>query len=187
MQKIFENNVDFENVYVTHFSKLKRFAQEYVISEADAENIVQDVFLELWEKRNVLSMPVNLNAFLFTSTKNKCIDHLRHKLIVRETNNKLLEEQQLKMKMKFDSLEAFDQNLLTDNDIEEILNKAINSLPENCRQIFIKSRLEGKKQKQIAEEMNISINTVETQMGIAYKKLKIELKDYLPLLFFLVI
>jgi len=183
---MFENN-DFGKVYVAHFSKMKRFAQEYVSSEEDAENIVQDVFLELWEKRAVLSMPVNLMAFLFTATKNRCVDHLRHKTVVRETADKLMEEQRLLLKMKFDSLEAFDQNFLTDSDIEEILNKAIEALPEKCRQIFIKSRIEGKKQKEIAAELNVSINTVETQMGIAYKKLRDELKDYLPLLFFLLI
>ena len=180
-------NVDFKNVYVTHYSKMKRFAQEYVISEADAENIVQDVFLELWEKREVLSMPVNLMAFLFTATKNRCIDHLRHRVVIRETTNKLMEEQQLILKMKFDSLEAFDQDFLTENDIEDILKKAIDSLPEKCREIFIKRRIEGKKQKDVAAELNISTNTVETQMGIAYKKLREELKDYLPLLFFLLI
>lgn len=60
----------------------------------------------------------------------------------------------------------------------------INSLPEKCREIFIKSKIEGKKQKDIAVEMNISLKTVENQMNIAYKKLKSELKDYLPLLLF---
>jgi len=82
-------------------------------------------------------------------------------------------------------LEAFRQDFLTENDIEDILNKAIDSLPEKCRQIFIKSRIEGKKQKEIAAELNVSVNTVETQMGIAYKKLREELKEYLPLLIFL--
>ena len=61
----------------------------------------------------------------------------------------------------------------------------MNSLPGKCREIFLKSKIEGKKQKEIAEEMNISINTVETQMGIAYKKLRSELKDYFPLFVFL--
>ena len=180
-------NIDFEKIYVAHFSKMKRFAWEYVVSEADAENIVQDVFVELWDKRAVLSMPVNMMAFLFTATKNRCIDHLRHKMFVREATNKLMEEEQLRLKMKFDSLEAFDQNFLTENDIEDILNKAIDALPEKCREIFIKSRIEGKKQKEIADELKISIHTVETQMGIAYKKLRAGLKDYLPLLFFLLI
>ena len=66
-----------------------------------------------------------------------------------------------------------------------IVNSILNGLSERCREIFLKSKIEGKKQKEIAEEMNISINTVETQMGIAYKKLRNELKDYFPLFIFL--
>ena len=61
----------------------------------------------------------------------------------------------------------------------------IDSLPEKCREIFIKSKIEGKRQKDIATELNISLKTVENQMAIAYKKIKGELKDYLPLLLFL--
>ena len=178
-------NIAFEEVYVSHFSKMKRFAKEYVLSEQDAENIVQDVFLELWEKRSVLSMPVNLMAFLFTATKNRCIDYLRHKVVVRDTGIKLREEHRLLLKMKFESLAAFEEDVLTENDIETVLSKAIDSLPDKCRQIFIKSRIEGKKQKEIAVELEISIHTIEKQMAIAYKKLREELKNYLPLLFFL--
>lgn len=178
-------NIDFEKIYIAHFSKMKRFAKEYVLSGEDAENIVQDVFLELWEKREVLTMPVNLIAFLFTATRNRCVDYLRHKMMVRKATDKLQEEQLLILKMKFESLEAFDQDIPAENDLEAVLKKAIDSLPGKCREIFIKSRIEGKKQKEIATEMDISIHTIETQMGIAYKKLRAELKNYLPLLMFL--
>lgn len=76
-------------------------------------------------------------------------------------------------------------DILEEKSIEQILSKAIDALPEKCREIFIKNKIEGKKQKEIAMELNISVNTVETQMGIAYKKLKTELKDYFPLFLFL--
>jgi len=88
-------NIDFERVYVEHFSKMKRFAQAYVLAEDIAENIVQDVFLELWEKREVLTMPVNITAFLFTATRNRCIDHLRHSIMVRKTTNQLCENKNI--------------------------------------------------------------------------------------------
>jgi RNA polymerase sigma-70 factor (ECF subfamily) len=92
------------------------------------------------------------------------------------------------MQMKFDSLEAFDQDLLSsETSIGDLIIKAIDSLPPKCREIFLKSKLEGKKQKEIAREMNLSVNTVETQMGIAYAKLKRELKNYLLLLMFMFI
>ena len=87
--------------------------------------------------------------------------------------------------MNLDSLEAFDNKLFSDQDIEKIINRALDSLPEKCRTIFFMSKIEGKKQKEIAQELNISINTVGTQIGIAYKKLRTELKDYLPIMLFL--
>ena len=94
-------------------------------------------------------------------------------------------EYQATLRMKLASLELFDQSLLSEQDIERIITEVVDSLPEKCREIFIKSKIEGKKQKDIAAELNISLKTVENQMAIAYKKIKSELKDYLPLLIFL--
>ena len=175
----------FEDIYLSYFSKMKYFAKEYVISEDDAENIVQDVFVELWENKEMLNMHMNLIAYLFTTIKNKCLNHLRHKLVVQETASKLQEEYTISLRMNLDSLEAFDNNLFSDQDIEKIISRALDTLSEKCRTIFIMSKIEGKKQKEIAQELNISINTIETQMGIAYKKLRIELKDYFPILLFI--
>ena len=175
----------FEDIYLSYFSKMKYFAKEYVISEEDAENIVQDVFVELWENKKMLNMHMNLIAYLFTTIKNKCLNHLRHKLVVQETASKLQEEYTISLRMNLDSLEAFDNNLFSDQDIEKIISRALDTLSEKCRTIFIMSKIEGKKQKEIAQELNISINTIETQMGIAYKKLRIELKDYFPILLFI--
>ncbi len=175
----------FEDIYLSYFSKMKYFAKEYVISEEDAENIVQDVFVELWENKEMLNMHMNLIAYLFTTIKNKCLNHLRHKLVVQETASKLQEEYTISLRMNLDSLEAFDNNLFSDQDIEKIISRALDTLSEKCRTIFIMSKIEGKKQKEKAQELNISINTIETQMGIAYKKLRIELKDYFPILLFI--
>lgn len=176
----------FEEIYVSWFSRMKYFALEYVVSEEDAENIVQDVFTELWERKEILAYDhVNLTALLFTSVKNRCIDLLRHRVVVQEATNRMQEEYQITLRMKLASLELFDQTILSEQDIERIITEVIDSLPEKCREIFIKSKIEGKKQKEIAEELNISIKTVENQMAIAYKKIKSELKDYLPLLLFL--
>ncbi|GBU07589.1 DNA-directed RNA polymerase sigma-70 factor [Bacteroidales bacterium] len=176
---------DYERVYINYFAKLKRFAKEYVISEAEAENIVHDVFLELWEKKEALNFPINLVAFLFTAIKNRSMDYLKHEMLVRQTSKYLKEEQNMILQMKFESLEAFDQNIADENALEALIQKAIDTLPEKCKEIFVMSKIEGKKHKEIALELNISINTIESQMGLAYKKLRVELKDYLPLLFFL--
>ncbi len=175
----------FEEIYVSYFSRMKCFAQEYVLSEEDAENIVQDIFTELWENKKYLTYSINLVSFLFTSIKNRCIDHLRHEIVKKEAMSKIQEEFQITLRVKLASLELFEEFLLKEQDIEQIITDAINSLPEKCREIFIKSKIERKKQKEIASELNISIKTVEAQMNIAHKKLKLKLKHYLPLLLFL--
>ena len=186
----------FENIYLSYFPKMKRFAQEYVISEQDAENIVQDMFAELWEKREMFTCQTiriaylfdneyMAKGFLYKTLRNKCLNHLRHKTIALETINNMQEEYNMTLRMNLDSLEAFEQHIFSDQDIEDLINRALDSLPTKCKEIFIMNKLEGKKQEQIATELNLSTNTVRNQISIAYKKLRNELKDYLPLWLFL--
>ena len=104
---------------------------------------------------------------------------------MQRAETEMVEEYQLSLRLNCSALEAFDTDLSRPDDVERIIMKAINSLPEKCREIFIKNKIEGKKQKEIALELNISINTIESQMAIAYKKLRVELKDVLQLFVFL--
>lgn len=177
--------VDFEQFYITWYSRAKYFAREYVHSESDAENIIQDVFLHLYERRDLMDAYTNLAAYLFTSIKNRCLDYLRKWVLEQETAQGVQDEFEMELRMKYDSLEIFNTQFSDETDIGELLDNALQKLPERCRNIFIMNKLEGKKQKEIAEELNLSINTVESQMGIAYKKLREELKDCLPLFIFL--
>jgi len=177
--------IDFETFYITWYSRAKYFAREYVLSEAEAENVVQDVFLHLYERWNLLDENIKLVAYFFTAIKNRCIDYLRKQMQEFQTANELQSEFELAIRMKYDSLEIFEADFLNEESLENQLKCALQKLPDRCREIFIMNKLEGKKQKQIAEELQITVNTVETQMGIAYKKLREELKDYLPLFLFL--
>ena len=176
-----------KDIYVSNYSRMKRFAQQYVIREEDAENIVQDIFFNFWEKQLEFSSFSNLNGYLFSVLKNRCIDFLRRKNLERSAMSTIQDEYLLELKLKFESLEILDNKLINESHIDTIVQKAIYCLPEKCREIFIMNKLEGKKQKAIAKELNISIHTVESQMAIAYKKLKYLLKDYIPLFIFLFI
>ena len=178
-------DIRFKYVYTEYYPKLKRFAQEYVLAEEDAENIVHDVFTDLWERWSMLSSHNNLLAFLFLSVKNKCIDFLRRKTISQQIGDKIKEEYLLTLSANLHALDSFDDELSSEEKIQTLVKKAINSLPDKCREIFLMSKIEGKKQKEIANELNISIKTVEAQISIAYKKLRIELKDFFPLFLFL--
>ena len=174
----------FEDFYITWYSRAKRFAREYV-GEVEAEDVVQDVFIHLYERRDLLDAYTNLTAYLFTAVKNKCLDVLHCQVAEREKMASMQEERDLEIRMSLDSLEALDVRFPDEVSIEERLEQALAALPEKCRMIFVMNKLEGKKQYQIAEELNISVNTVETQMAVAYKKLRQELKDCLPLMAFI--
>lgn len=177
--------MDFEKFYITWYSRAKRFAVEYVSSESDAENIVQDVFVRIYERREWLGDAVSPVSFLLASVKNKCLDFLRRKTAEQSAADAIRNEMYMERRMKMDSLEAFDTDFSDESEIMELLRQALDKLPERCRRIFIMSKLEGKRQREIAQELHISVNTVESQMAIAYCKLRQELKSRLPILFLL--
>ena len=153
--------MNFSELYLTYYSKLVRFAKEFVIQEEDAENISQYVFIILWENRDFIEHIDNMNAYLFRLVRNKCLDYLKHKVF----EQRYVESVQT----------SYEVDVVEDNDTEILIRAAINSLPKRCRDIFLLSRVEGLKYKEISEQLGISVNTVECQMGIALKKLRIKL------------
>lgn len=177
----------FKEVYVSSYSRMKRFAQQYVIQEEDAENIVQDIFYEIWEKQLDLASFTNPKGYLYSVLKNRCIDFLRTRNLEQQVASKLQDEHVQELRLKLQSLEALENAFLTHPNIDELVAEAIMMLPERCKQIFLMNKFEGKRQKEIAKELEISIHTVENQMAIAYKKLKAVLKNhFLHFLFFFI-
>lgn len=174
-------DADFDRIYTIYFPKLVRFSKTYLLFQEDAENIVQDIFLKLWENNDLISFTGNINAYLFTIVKNRCIDFLRKEYQVDNRNCSLSEVERKELEFKLYSLQQFDENNFSLAEIENIIHQAVDSLPPRCREIFLLSRMEGLKHKEIAERLDISVNTVEGQINIALRKLKVALKDYLPL------
>lgn len=180
------NKRDFTDLYITYYTKLLRFAGEYVLSVEDGENIVQDVFLKLWEKQELLPLVENINAYLFKLIRNRCLDHLKHQLSVEKYTKNAQDAFQVELSLKLQSLDQLDENIFKDENIEKVIMDAIHTLPDRCQEIFILSKIEGLKYKEISERLGISVNTVENQIGIALKKLRLKLKHYLPLLFLII-
>ena len=173
---------DFVKLYKLYYPKMFAFAKNYVPANEDAENIVQDVFLILWERKEEIEISFTLTTYLFTLVKNRCLNFLRLKLIEEEYNSQMKEE----LGFKLYALETFNYSYQSEEELQEVIRRALDTLPERCREVFIKSRIEGLKYKEISDELGISVNTVENQMVTALKKLRVALKDYLPLLLFLV-
>ena len=171
------NKYNFEEIYLKYFPRLLRFAQEYVLNKEDAENIIQDVFMTLWERGDDLKIHISLVSYLFILIKNRCIDHLRRKKHPEAGKKQMQENFTYEQQMKLYSLEALDHILISDSELEQIIAGAIDSLPPRCREIFILHKIEGKKYLEIAHKLDISVSTVENQMGIALRKLREQLKD----------
>ena len=172
--------MNFSELYLIYYPKLVRFAKEFVMLEEDAENITQDVFTDLWEKREAMDHIENMNAYLFRLVRNKCLDYLKHKVFEQKYVENIRMAFEIELNLKFQSLDRSDVSAISEeNETKKLVQAAINSLPKKCRDIFLLSRMEGLKYREISERLGISVNTVECQMGIALKKLRMKLNTYL--------
>lgn len=170
-----------EQLFTANHKALCNVAYKIVRDRSSAEDIVQDVFLKLWRKRDEIKIESTLKGYLFKAVANAALNELqRAKKIQFKDELKELEQPAVETPAQEDNPQV----------LEKRLSDALNSLPPRCRAIFILSRYENLKYKEIAEQLNISVKTVEAQMGIALEKLRTELKPYitrehLTILFFL--
>ena len=155
-------NFYFEELYIP----LCQFAQKFVNDHNIAEDIVQDNFVYLWEKWGRLSKIESIKAYMFVAVKNRSLTYLRKKYI-KNTLHQIDDYQDLII----DNQQPTALELLECRDLEAILEKALNQLPERCRIIFAMKRFAGKSNKEIAKDLDISQKTVEAQMTIAIRKL----------------
>ncbi|WP_281986269.1 RNA polymerase sigma-70 factor [Aquimarina aggregata] len=177
IKKINEGNEEaFKIVFELYYSKLLYLAQSYISNREDAEEIIQDVFLKAWKKRKKITS--NINGYLFKITKNSCLDYLRskkHKL--SRTNNMV----QLEAFLNHNALSDKDTSTILEKELELRIQASISLLPEKCQEVFVKSRIEGLKNKEISNELDISIKTVENHMSKAIRHMRFHLKEFLSL------
>ncbi|TKG94915.1 RNA polymerase sigma-70 factor [Puteibacter caeruleilacunae] len=173
----------FEMVFSSYFPRLVYFTKEYLPDEETARNIVHDTFLSLWNERAKLQDNTNLNAWLFTVARNKSLKYLRHLQVEKKFKEYSLIQQQ-EIQANQIALSHTDTSELTFQEIQQKIEQTMAQLPEQCRKIFQLSRFEDKKNKEIAEELEISIKTVEAQITKALKLFRINLQEYLPIIFF---
>lgn len=122
----------------------------------------------------------------FYSYQNRCLNFLKHQSYIQAKTCSLKADEELESQLNLYALEQFDEAVSSISEVENLLSQTMQKLPERCREIFLLSRIEGLKYKEIAERLDISVNTVENQISIALRKLRSELKEYLPLLVFII-
>ena len=172
----------FEKVYRYFYPRLLYFAKQYIHDIEASKNIVQDVFTELWDRRNTLKEETNLNAWLFTVTKNKSLKIIRH-LKSQQNYDSYFKARQLDVNYK--ALNDFDTSNFVFEELQVQINIALEKLSPACRKVFEMCRFEDRKNREIAEELNLSIKTVEAHISKALRSLKADLKDYLPIFYIL--
>ena len=167
----------FELLFRFYYPGLTVYARQFVADAEQAEEIVQDFFVRFWEKHQSVRPSASLKSYFFSSVKNSSLNLLKHQ--------KVKDEYMLEMKALTKEHLLYNQDLYIASELQEKITSAVNLLPERCREIFVLSRINGMKNEEIAQQLDISKRTVETQISKALKILKAELKDYMGLLILL--
>ncbi len=172
------NEANFEILFRSHFSGLCYFAQKYVKDFETAKEIVQDAFLSLWEKRDTIDMEKPVKSYLATIIHNKCTNHLRDN---RKFDQNILNIENLLEVPEYDGADS-----MVENELKERIDASIAELPEKCREIFVMNRYENLKYQEIADKLQISVKTVETQMSKALQHMRIRLAEYITVFVMLI-
>ncbi len=172
----------FNFIYTEYHHKFIRFAFSYVHNREVAEDIVTECMIYYWERRIKLKEVENVPLYILVSIKNKCLDFLKRQQTWENVSDQLLSNSQWELKMRISNLEACNPEALFTKEVQEILNKALQKLPEKSRHIFEMSRNEGKTNQAIANEIGLSLKSIEFHISKVLKVLRDDLKDYMPLL-----
>ena len=173
------SETEFEHVFKSHFKALHAYACTILKEETTAEEIVQQVFFKLWERKDQLEITQSLKAYLYRSVYNECLNHLKHQKVRQAHKSHTLHTSS-------EATEGVTKTLYA-RELETKIGEALQELPEQCRTIFQMSRFENLKYREIAAQLNLSIKTIENQMGKALKIMRTQLMEYLPMVIFMAI
>lgn len=165
-------------LFRSHFTGLCFFAQKYVKDFEIAKEIVQDAFLSLWEKRETIDMERPVKSYLTMIIHNKSTNYLR--------DNRKFDKFILDIEKLVDIPEYENSDSLVEDELKLKIDIAIKDLPEKCREIFVMNRYENLKYQEIADKLQISVKTVETQMSKALQHMRVRLAEYISLILALV-
>ncbi|HJP85932.1 MAG TPA: RNA polymerase sigma-70 factor [Gemmatimonadaceae bacterium] len=163
----------FDSVFRDNYAHLVRMAESIVRERALAEEIAQDVMLELWRRRETIEVEQSFRAYLLRSTRNRALNHVRHqRIVMREATIAAAAAESARAQS------AEDEMVVTE--LERAVRSAIDALPERTREVFQLSRDRGLKYSEIAVVLGISVKTVEKRMGQALAELRERLAQWLP-------
>jgi RNA polymerase sigma-70 factor (ECF subfamily) len=163
----------FESLFHKYYASLCLFSFHFLHDREAAEEAVQEVFMKIWLKRKQLNIGASVKNYLFYSVRNQCLNRMQHERV----------EKRYALQVQAEVPDEQDPDrYFMEVGLFKKIEEGIAMLPEKRREIFRLSREEGLKYQEIAFRLNISLKTVEAQMGLALKQLRKELKDYSDLL-----
>lgn len=157
----------FESLFRSTYTSLVNYARTILKDQDTAEEIVQDLFYVLWRDRKKINIITSLKGYLFRAVYNKSMHYLEHQKVIKRHAGKAATG------VSIDTVDPVE--VMKYNELHEKIGKIIGKLPERCAKIFCMSRFEGLKYAEIAEELSISVKTVEANMGKALKEFRNEL------------
>ena len=167
-----------ELLFSIYFPRLNDFSRNVVKDDGISQDIVQEVFVKVWEKKAEIES-LNIEAFLFRLVRNRCIDYIKHLKVV---NNRL---QKIHIASKYEELYRIDfvgnePYVLIEQELKMKIEKTIQDLPDRCREVFMLSRINGLKNKEIAEKLDINIKNVERHLNRALQSFRANFSEELP-------
>jgi RNA polymerase sigma-70 factor (ECF subfamily) len=161
-------------LFKSTFKDLCDYAIQYLKDYDSARNIVQEVFVAVWQKKENIDLSKPVRSYLYSAVRNKCLNYLRDH---RKFSDFLVETEDLYIQKSYKPADR-----LIENELKQKINDSIEELPERCREVFLLSRYENLKYAEIADRLQISVKTVETQMSKALHHLRSRLKEFLMIL-----
>lgn len=179
------NSLAYEELFKQTYPRLLGYCSLFIHNQAQANDLVQECFVRLWEKRSTISSSQSVESLLFVMLRNRCLNYLRdQKLHVSDKNINLVGENELQHLYQLDFAGKEEKTL--EEKLIEAIRESVEKLPEKRKLVFVKTKIEGKKNKEVAEELNISVKAVEKHLHQAKEQIRKEMLLKFPLLSVLV-
>lgn len=160
----------FEIIFKSHYVKLTIYANKFLNDLNVSEEIVSEALTQVWERRDSIIFSISVTPYLYKMVQNKCMNYIKHQKVENEYVNYMLRNNLL------DEIPENDTNPYLEKELAQQIRLAVENLPDKCKLVFEMSRFEFLKNKEIAERLNISQNTVERHITLAFEKLRKSLK-----------
>ncbi|WP_319480140.1 RNA polymerase sigma-70 factor [uncultured Draconibacterium sp.] len=175
----------YKDVFRVLYPRLKGYCKLFIPDDNKVEDLIQETFITLWEKRNSIKPDRSIESYLFVILRNNCLNYLRNEKLEKNTSYVNIEEvSELQYLYQIDLLGKEEKSL--EEQLVESFQEAVDELPDKMRQVFTLCKIEGRKQKEVAEEMGISIKMVEKHIAKAKEQIRKKLVDQYPLLIILI-